>query len=862
MTLSAGTKLGPYEILAPIGAGGMGEVYRAKDSRLGREVAIKVLPASFSQDASRLQRFEQEARAASALNHPNIVTVHDIGTSNGTSYMAMELVDGASLRQLLASGPLPEKKMLEVAVQIADGLGKAHSAGIVHRDLKPENVMVSKDGFVKLLDFGLAKAVASPQADSSALPTAIGKDTEPGTVLGTVGYMSPEQASGRPVDFHSDQFSLGSILYEMATGMRAFRKNTSAETLSAIIREEPEPVARINPRAPAPYRWIVERCLAKDPEERYASTRDLARDLKSVREHISEASGSGPSAAGPATRRRRVAPWVVAAALALGLAGGALLDRRLSRTEPPSFKQLTFRRGDIQSARFAPDGQTILYTAAWEGNPLEIFARRLESPESRSVGLGGAELLAVSAPGEMAISLGRRQVTAFHRTGRLAATSIAGGVAPREILEDVQCADFSPDGKELAVVREVGGRSRLEFPIGKILYETTGWLSDPRVSPTGDSVAFCHHPTVGDDGGEILVVDRLGKSQRVAGGYATLRGLAWSPTGREIWFTAAATGANRTLHGVTPSGRGRLLARVTGNMTLHDVRRDGQVLITHDTSRQGISGFGPGEARERQLAWHDYSSPRDLSADGTLLLFDESGEGGGPGYSVYIRKTDGSPATRLGDGSALALSPDGKWALALLNTSAGPQFVLYPTGVGEPKRLAVDGLWAQTGDWLPDGNAILITASEHGRGSRLYVRDLQGGKPRVVSPEGYRSIRYKGVSPDGRFVVAIGPDKRPYLYPIAGGEPQLIPGVDPQDRIECWTADGKGLLVHRRGEKPAKVYRLDVATGKKELWKELMPLETAGFVDIGGLVLARDGKSYVYRTFWTLSDLYLVEGIR
>src|SRR5215472_1288762 len=324
MTLVAGSRLGPYEILSAIGAGGMGEVYRARDPRLGREVAIKVLPASFSQDADRLKRFEQEARSASALNHPNIVTIHEIGSVNGTSYMAMELIEGASLRELLASGPLPAKRLLDVAVQIAEGLAKAHGAGIVHRDLKPENVMVTKDGFVKLLDFGLAKLFVAPEDRASGVATAIQQETTPGTVMGTVGYMSPEQASGRPVDFRSDQFAFGSILYEMATGQRAFQKGTGAQTLAAIIQDEPEPVAQINPRAPAPLRWIVERCLAKDPDERYVSTRDLARDLKSVREHLQEMTSSasgGTAVVEPARRRSWAAPLLIAG-LVLAAVGG------------------------------------------------------------------------------------------------------------------------------------------------------------------------------------------------------------------------------------------------------------------------------------------------------------------------------------------------------------------------------------------------------------------------------------------------------------------------------------------------------------------------------------------------------------
>jgi serine/threonine protein kinase/Tol biopolymer transport system component len=864
MSLSPGSRLGPYEILSPLGAGGMGEVYRARDPRLSRDVAIKILPASFSGDPDRLRRFEQEARSASALNHPNIITIHDIGSSDSTFYIAMEFVDGTSLRELTAGGPLPTKRLFDVGVQIAEGLAKAHAAGIVHRDLKPENIMVSKDGFVKILDFGLAKLFVAPQEQASGLPTAIQQETQPGTVMGTVGYMSPEQASGKSVDFRSDQFSLGSILYEMATGKRAFQRGTGAETLTAIIKEEPEPVERVNPRAPAPFRWIVERCLAKDPDERYASTRDLARDLKSVREHISEVSVSGATAPVEAPRSR--APRLVAfgaALLAAGLIAGVSLDRRLSKVVPPSFRQLTFRRGEIHSARFAPDGQTVIYTAAWDGKPMEIFFRRLESPESRPSGLAAAELLAVSASGEMAVSLNRRPVLAFVRTGRLASTSIAGGAAPREILEDVQWADWAPDGKEFAIVRDAAGRNRLEFPVGKALYETTGWISHPRISRSGDLVAFCDHPAVHDDSGSVAVVDRAAKKRTISGSFSTLQGLAWSPNGGEVWFTAAEVGANRSLHAVTLSGRHRVLAGVTGSLTLRDVGNDGRLLITHDTGRQGIIGLAPGETKERELSWLDYSSPRDLSSDGKTLLFDESGEGGGEGYSVYIRKTDGSPATRLGEGAAARLSPDGKWALSVRRLgTTNPQIVVYPTGVGEPRPLPSENLKVgPTLDWLPDGKTVVFTANEPGHGTRIYLRPFDGGKARPLTPEGYRGLP-RAVSPDGRTVATIGPDQRFYLYPIAGGEPTPVPAVAAEDRVEGWSADGKSIFVHRRGELPARIYRLDVATGKKTLWKETMPLETAGLGDVGGVIVTPDGRSYVFGTGWTLSDLYLVEGLK
>jgi eukaryotic-like serine/threonine-protein kinase len=842
----------------------MGEVYRARDERLRREVALKVLPGSIAQDEDRLRRFESEARAASALNHPNIVTVHEIGKSDGTTFMAMELVDGASLRQMLAGGPLGEKKMLEVAVQIADGLAKAHSAGIVHRDMKPENVMVSKDGFVKLLDFGLAKPFTAPGGgDGTAVPTVV-RETQPGTVLGTVGYMSPEQASGRPVDYRSDQFALGSILYEMATGQRAFQKPTGVETLSAIIREEPEPVARVNPRAPAPYRWIVERCLAKDPEDRYISTRDLARDLKSVREHVSEvtSSASGAMAVSAAPPKRRgIGWWVAAAALVLGAAGGTLVTRRLTTTEPPSFRQLTFRRGSIGSARFAPDGQTILYSAAWDGRPMEIFVSRLDSPESRPFGLAKSEVLAVSRSGEMAVSVDRHDAFAFNRTGTLARIGMTGGGTPKEFLEEILWADWAPDGQNLAVVRQQGDKVRLEYPVGRVLYETAGWISHPRVSPRGDAVGFLDHPVQGDDSGTVMLVDRQGKRRSITESFESVQGLCWSPDGDEIFFSASSSGVSRALQAVTPGGRVRVLARGTGALTIQDISKSGQALIIEDKGRKSVSALLPGAATERDFSWLDWSLPRGLSPDGQLLLFDETGAGGGAGYSVYVRKADGSPAVRLGSGTAGGLSPDGRLALGIAGGMAAQHVMLYPIGVGEPKALPPTNLRIDAIGWLPDGRTMILSAAEPDHGSRLWLQGLDDPKPKAFSPEGYRLFE-DAASPDGKVVVASGPDRRFYLYPISGGEPTPIPGLEPGDVAAGWAHDGKSLFVRRRGEIPLRVMKLDIATGRKELWKELMPPDPAGVSTIAPVLVTPDEKYYAYSYTRTLADLYVVEGLK
>ncbi|HEY3123852.1 MAG TPA: serine/threonine-protein kinase [Thermoanaerobaculia bacterium] len=373
--LSAGSRLGPYEIVAPLGAGGMGQVYRARDSRLGREVALKVLPEEVASDSSRLHRFEKEARSASALNHPSIVTVYEIGKERAVSYIAMELVDGTTLREMLGEGALPVRRLL----QIADGLARAHASGIVHRDLKPENLMVTKEGFAKILDFGLAKLTqAEPESGQETKAPTISAGTEPGVVMGTVGYMSPEQARGRSIDFRSDQFSLGSVLYEMATGKRAFTGESKPEILAAIIREEPEPIGPVNPKVPAPLRWIVERCLAKDPGERYASTQDLAREIATIRDRLSEASSAVEALPVAPRRRSRLPAPLLLAAVAAALAATFFLGNRVGKkpsASPPSFQRLTFRRGTISNARFAPDGQTIVFSAAGTGSPRR-YSRR------------------------------------------------------------------------------------------------------------------------------------------------------------------------------------------------------------------------------------------------------------------------------------------------------------------------------------------------------------------------------------------------------------------------------------------------------------------------------------------------------
>ena len=848
-----GRTLAQYRITAAIGAGGMGEVYRATDAKLGRDVAIKVLPSATASDPDRRQRFELEARSASALNHPNILTIYDIGEADGSLYIAMELVEGRTLRELVASGePVPTKKLLDYAVQTAEGLAKAHAAGIVHRDLKPENLMVTKDGFIKILDFGLAKLTEPVSQDASVLPTAIAAPTQPGTVMGTAGYMSPEQASGQSVDYRSDQFTLGAILYEMATGKRAFQRKTGAETLVAIIKEEPEPLSQLAPKAPAPVRWIVDRLLAKDPDERYASTRDLARDLKSVRDHLTETSFSGGlEAAEPAKTRRRGWALPAVAALVVGIAAGFLL-RNLTGAKagpPPEIKRLTYARGAVRGARFAPDGQTIVYGAAWEGLPLEIFSTRADSSESRSLGLPSADVLAVSSTGELAISLHRRYMFGFQSVGTLARVPLAGG-APREVLENVEDADWSPDGTSLAVTREVGNRGRVEYPVGKVLYDSAGWTSSVRVSPDGRLVAFIDHPQKGDNNGALKVVDTNGKV-RLNGPFA-LRGIAWAPSGNEVWSSGRG--------GITATsldGKSRIAWLAPGG-GINDIARDGRVLCAVNSSRREMVGLAPGEKAERNLTWLNWSFPIDISSDGGTILFNEQNL---KPLGIYLRKLDGSAAVRIGEGNAVGFSPDGHWALSIKELENG-QFTLLPTGAGEPKELVKTGIACQSATYFPDGRRILISGNEPGHGSRLFIQDIAGGKPRAITPEGVSFTFAAALTPDGKSVVATGPDRRLAIYPIEPGEPRPLPGQDPEDVPLRWTPDGSALFVYRPSAPPLRVETIDVKTGRRALWKELRPPDPSGVDQVGPILISPDEKSYVYSYRRALDELYLATGLR
>ena len=860
MTIAIGSRLGPYEVLSPLGAGGMGEVYRACDTRLGRDVAIKILPESFARDGDRLHRFELEARTVAALNHPNILALFDIGTHDGSPYIVSELLEGETLRQRLEEGPLAARRAVEFALQVSQGLAAAHEKGVVHRDMKPENIFLTKDGRVKILDFGLAK-LARPEgaASGSDSPTLGTNQTAAGMVMGTVGYMSPEQVRGKPIDPRSDIFSFGTVVYEMLAGKRAFQGESSADTLTAILQHDPPELTQSGLHVSPALDRIVRRCLEKEASDRFQGARDLGYALDAVM----GSSASTPEAPTAEARRKtpnlRLLLALTSLVAVLALAAVAWL---LTRRAPPplDYVALTFRRGNISRARFAPDAETVVYSASWDGAPPEIFSVRKSLTDSRTL-LADAILMAVSNTGELAVIAQPKFLDWNSALGTVGSLSMAGG-RPREILENIREADWSPQGAGLAVVHMVGRECQVEFPPGKPLFRTSGYISDLRFSRDGRRLAFLHHPLDGDDRGDVLVVDLQGRATTVSANWESMQGLAWSADGQEVWFSATTSGGRYSIYAATVSGKVREILRAPARVRIQDVAPDGRMLITRDDMRSGVVALTP-DGKEHELSWGDFAGDPIISRDGATVLFTDWSEAAGRDYALNLRKLDGSPAIQLGKGEVEGISDDGKWVLALL---PGPpsRRMLLPTGAGQPRefpRGRIDG-YDRNGSWFHDGKRVAFNAHLPGKPAQVFQQDLSGGDPRPISPDALVSVQ-AGISPDDAQILAYNAERTLVLAPISGGPPRPVAGLRADDSPAGWSTDPAYLYVVVARTLHPELYQLNVLTGERKLLRKISPADTAGLYPFrGNFTVAADGRTVAYEYDRSLDQLFIAEPSR
>ncbi len=858
MPLPSGTRVGSYEIVSPVGAGGMGEVYRARDAKLKRDVAIKVLPSDFAADPDRLGRFEREAHLLASLNHPHIASIYGLEDAAGSPALVMELVEGETLADLIARGPVPVDEALTLARQIADALEYAHERGIVHRDLKPANVVVSRDGGVKVLDFGLAKAIigeggAAPDSDATHSPTLTSPATRAGVILGTAAYMAPEQARGKDVDRRADIWAFGVVLFEMLTGSRLFEGETISDTIAAILTQPP-PFQRLPSATPPGVRRLLERCLERDPRQRL---RDIG-EARIVLERVASGADEEIAPSPPGRRHVSRAPWVIAAlAVAAAVVAVVMVNRRpIPVSEPVTFVQKTFNNQSIYNALFAPDGQTIVFSAAQTGNTPYLYSLRPEYAEPVQLADEPLQLLSISATGEMAVLTHPKWFGHRLCEGTLARMPLGGG-APREIMEHVHQATWSPDGTQLAVVREEAGLHRLEFPPGKVLFQTSGYVSDPRISPKGDRIAYFEHPARWDDRGLIAVVDLDGHRTVLSDGYWGEEGIAWSPSGDVVYFSAGTGYSNFSVYAVDMHGNVRVALQSAGGVVMHDISRNGDWILTRDDITRMMHGRTPADAKERDLSWQDLSNVVDISDDGRQLLFGAEGISAGMNYRVCLRGLDGSPVVVLGDGLATDLSPDGRWALAVIYPD---QLFIYPTGAGEARELERGPIASYIdARWFPDGKRVLVTAAEQGAAGRCYVQDAAGGPPQPVMTAGVLAAY---PAPDGRRALVQKSDRTWVVAALEGDSaPVPVPGIEPGEGFDAWTHDGRGVLVHDRSVIPVRVMRVDLATGGRSLQLTITPSD-AGVLSISTVCFSPDERSYAYDASRYLSHLYYVKGAK
>ena len=749
----------------------MGEVYRATQTSLGRQVAIKILSKAFASDPERLRRFEQEARAASALNHPNIISIYDVGSEDNTAYIAMEFVDGKTLRSLMETAPLGIKKSLQVAAQIADGLAKAHAAGIVHRDLKPENIMVTRDGFVKILDFGLAKL--SPTLGDSQTMTIAVPATTPGVVMGTVGYMSPEQAQGISVDYRSDIFSLGSILYEMIAGKQAFKGPSSAQTLAAIIEDDPLALSEANPKTPTPLRWIIERCMAKDPDERYTSTRDLARDLQHMRDHLSDATSAMAVSAAPAIAAPSRSRWWKPAlsglaGLLLGAALTAWLWPRPTATSV-TFHPLTFSGDDVQPS-VSPDGRTVAFTSSRDGK-VRIWLKQLGTGSETALSPGPLDVNPRFSPDGAWV---------LYTHNRAAYRIPAFGGEPRKLLDNVDDANWSPDGQKLVFVRKQTDGSRLTSNIGIasigdgtsniVLRVAARDLFSPAWAPDGSFIALGEQRagTVGAPERATLLITPDGKTVHqlqcpVSGG--ALSPASWSADSRSVIYevpeSAAETGGlfqspvgspGQVFLQNVSTGKTRALFAVQSPISRIEIAGPGKLIFDSLIQRNNLKEMALDDKRDAghwltrgiSIDRQPYYSP-----DGESVVFASSRSGD---VDLWEVSTKTASLRKLNDNPAADwdpyVTPDNKYLLWSSNRTGNFEIWISERDGTSPRQVSHDGSDAENPAASPDG--WVVYASSQTAHPGVWKVRMDGSQASLLVPG---TVAWPDISPDGQYVL-------------------------------------------------------------------------------------------------------------
>jgi len=844
----------------------MGEVWRARDTKLSRDVAIKVLPEAVASDPKALSRFEHEAKAVAALSHPNILAIFDFGNQDGIAYAVTELLEGETVRALLAKGPLSPRRAVEISVQVAHGLAAAHGKGVVHRDLKPENLFATKDGHVKILDFGLARwAGPAAQGDETSAPTAE-KKTDPGVVMGTVGYMSPEQVRGEVVDHRSDIFSFGAVLYELLSGRQAFRRPSSVETMAAILKEDPPEIEESGRSIPMGLRRIVDHCLEKSPARRFRDALDLAFALG----NLSSGQDRADSPLGP--RGRTVAPKRAAlAALLVSIAGVAGWLLKQGPSPLPSFRKLTFGRGAIDGARFVPGSRDVVYSARWQGNPSAVFLLREGSPEPRALEVPAAVLLGASSQGTVAVQTrGTLHNGLFE--GTVSVVPLAGGGA-REVSRNATAADFSPEGSSLCLVSSMNAFSyQLEWPQGEVLLKGSTVLASPRVR--GDLVAFFRSKYEGGAEGEILVMGKGGTPRPLAASKGFVS-LAWGPDGNEIWFSAY-DGSESLIEAISLKGRRRILARHPGRLELVDVDPGGRCLAIASSHLRQAFGRAPGAAHDLDITWLEAQTPSGLSLDGKLVLLTRFGDWEMlDRVSLYLRPMDGGAAVKVGTGSGGAhLSPDGRRVITWEADVGGRNGVrLIPAAVGASRWYSlkgvargVDGLW-----FHPSGSQVYF--DDEGKQSIARL-DLESGTvtPDVVPPSVTYFLGQNPFSPDGRRMLLMDaavavPEGDAFLMSLLlfegeRSKPVPVKGNRQTEAVAGWDDASLEVYLYDRNAIPAEVVRWNPVTGTRIPFLQIAPPDPTGVWGIQALHVTPSGRAYAYGVVRKLSDLYLIEGLR